>query len=87
MLEAVLPLIPFDSYITVTAAGEKRPKIYLVRSPACPKKLPESGETIRYRSIIQSAPGRTRTCDRQLRRLPLCPLSYGGVGRILANYA
>ncbi len=25
-----------------------------------------------------SAPGRIRTCDRQLRRLLLCPLSYGG---------
>jgi hypothetical protein len=33
----------------------------------------------------QSAPGRNRTCDRQLRRLPLCPLSYGGLPRILAQ--
>lgn len=33
----------------------------------------------------EDAPGRIRTCDRQLRRLPLYPLSYWGATGILTN--
>jgi hypothetical protein len=38
-----------------------------------PIKLPEVG----IRNIDDGAPGRIRTCDFQLRRLTLYPLSYG----------
>ena len=34
---------------------------------------------------VAGAPGRTRTCDRPLRRRLLYPLSYGGSALTLAN--
>lgn len=43
-------------------------------SPPDPVAVREPGVPSRGRS----APGRTRTCDRQIRRLLLYPLSYGG---------
>ncbi len=38
------------------------------------------GSRVLDQQVPRSAPGRTRTCDRPLRRRLLCPLSYGGLG-------
>jgi hypothetical protein len=61
-----------DNAKAKTGAGE--PWQMVVLRPAA---APRNQET-RACSSSKSAPGRIRTCDQEIRRLLLYPLSYGG---------
>src|SRR5690606_22966895 len=69
-------LAPGAAEVTLRAPGRRRRRRPLVprgRAPA-PIVLPGAA-----RSFVARAPGRTRTCNHQLRRLVLYPLSYEGI--------
>jgi site-specific DNA recombinase len=66
--------LPADNLYKIAHAAERATDtMHTVRGLA-------AQQSAASRTDVVSAPGRTRTCDKELRRLLLCPLSYEGVG-------
>ena len=73
-----------------TSMGEIRHKYgseWLEAAVHLPTKKAVPGEIAGHRIDSNGAPGPIRTADTRFRRAVLCPLSYWGVGGIVANSA